>query len=95
MYLDVDLISEVTMNNGGVGLKPEDEKQQQQQRGGRPPQYLDEVLHPTAPHPRFAKNVYIELAAFSDSIYERGKVSRVLRASNSIQYHRQRLQLLI
>ena len=98
MYLDVDLISEVTMNNGGVGLKPEDEKQQQQQqqRGGRPPpQYLDDVLHPTAPHPRFAKNVYIELAAFSDSIYERGKVSRVLRASNSIQYHRQRLQLLI
>lgn len=68
------------MNNGGVGLKPEE--QEQQQRGDRPrpapPQYLDEVLHPTAPHPRFAKNVYIELAAFSDSIYERGRMSRVL-----------------
>ena len=65
------------MNNGGVGLKPEE--QEQQQRGERPaPQYLDEVLHPTAPHPRFAKNVYIELAAFSDSIYERGRMSRVL-----------------
>ena len=73
------------MNNGGVGLKPEE--QQQQQRGDRPPpQYLDEVLHPTAPHPRFAKNVYIELAAFSDSIYERGRMSRVQIAIDSIQY---------
>ena len=71
----------MTMNNGGVGLKPE-EQEHQHQRGDRPrppaPQYLDEVLHPTAPHPRFAKNVYIELAAFSDSIYERGRMSRVL-----------------
>ena len=75
------------MNNGGVGLKPEE---QQQQRGDRPPpQYLDEVLHPTAPHPRFAKNVYIELAAFSDSIYERGRMSRVQIAIDSIQSHRQ------
>ena len=53
------------MNNGNHGKKQEQQKPQQQQ-------YLDE-LHPTAPHPRFAKNVYIELAAFSDSIYERGK----------------------
>ena len=58
------------MNNGGLGKTQEQPPRQPRQQQ----QYLDE-LHPTAPHPRFAKNVYIELAAFSDSIYERGKKS--------------------
>ena len=60
------------MNNGGPA-KPQQQRQQQHQ--GEQRQYLDE-LHPAPPHARFAKNVYIELAAFSDSIYERGKEGR-------------------